>query len=102
MRNILLGALILPQILLAQLQITNQSQKSDNYFPIVHLKSVATIFYDSMDFKVVDKVSNLLASDIKIVSGQQPQITSSTKKLKGNHIIVGTIGIFRIQPLLGL
>ncbi len=92
MRNTLIVLLLLPQILFAQLQITNQLKKSDDCFPITQLKSVATILYDSTDFEVVANASNLLASDIKSISGKQPIITTSGNQLNGNLIIVGTIG----------
>ena len=81
MRKFLLWILLLPQFLFAQLQVTNQPQKSDNYFPIVRSNSVTTIYYDSTDYRVVDKVSNLLASDIRMISGKQPTIISSDNKL---------------------
>ncbi len=97
MRNIILGillifgALLLPQFLCAQIQITNQPQKGSNYFSIINPKTTAKIFIDSTDFKVVDKVSNLFASDIDMVSGKRPTLISSDK-VEGNLIIIGTIG----------
>ncbi|MFC2137509.1 glycosyl hydrolase 115 family protein [Bacteroidota bacterium] len=92
MKSILLGLLLLPQILFAQVQITNQPQKGKSNFPIVNSKSATSIFYDSTDFKVVGKAVNLLASDIKNMTEKQPKIVSSNDQLKENLIIVGTIG----------
>lgn len=92
MKKIILGFLFLPQILLAQLQITDQPQKSNNYFPLFSSKSETAIYYDSTDFRVVEKVSNLLSSDIEKVSGKLPILVSSVKKFKGNLILIGTIG----------
>lgn len=92
MRKILFGVLLLPQILFAQLHIIDQPQKGVNDFSIASHQSVTTIFCDTADFNVVNKSAHLLASDIELVSGKQPPITTSVKKLKGNLIIVGTVG----------
>lgn len=92
MKQALIVLLFLPQLLFAQLHVTNQEKKGEDFFSIVTSGKAATIFFDSADYKVVEKSANLLATDIQMVSGKLPQLISSDKKLKGNLIIVGTIG----------
>lgn len=92
MRNKLLWFLLLPQILFAQLQLSNQSTKGVSSFAIVNSRSATAIFCDPADYKVVQNSSKLLASDIEMISGMQPAVLSTLSKFKGNLIIVGTIG----------
>ncbi|MDW7693001.1 glycosyl hydrolase 115 family protein [Flammeovirgaceae bacterium SG7u.111] len=96
MKKIILGALLLPQVLLAQIKLTDHVQRNDTSFPIADSKTASTIYYDPTDFKLIDKVSHLFASDIELVSRKQPLIISTDNKLKGNLIIVGTIGKNRL------
>lgn len=92
MKKVFILAWFLPQILFAQIQITNQPSKGDGYFTIVSPQSSATIFFDQNDYKVAHKASQLFASDIEMISGKKPILKSSNEKLKGNIIIIGTIG----------
>lgn len=92
MRNTFILLFILPQLLFAQLQITHQEIKGEGYFSIVNTNAPATILFDSSDHKVIEKAAHLLASDINLITGKQPLVVSSLKKLKGNLIIIGTIG----------
>jgi len=93
MKNILFIALLLPQILLAQFQITNHPPEGNDYFTIVTPKNSNTsIFFDSADYKVVHKISQLFATDIEMISGNKPILLSNYCKLNGNIIIIGTIG----------
>lgn len=92
MKNALLLILLLPQLLFAQVLVSNQPQKGVPAFTMVNDKSVASIYVDAADYKVVKHASKLLASDIERVSGKQPVLLSSLTKFSGNLLIVGTLG----------
>ncbi|HYX07785.1 MAG TPA: glycosyl hydrolase 115 family protein [Bacteroidales bacterium] len=92
MKNIIFITLLLPQILFAQIQVTNHSPKENDYFTIINPKSQMSIFVDSADYKVVHTTSLLFASDIEMISGKKPIIQSNIKNLKNKIIIIGTIG----------
>ncbi|MBN1187933.1 MAG: glycosyl hydrolase 115 family protein [Bacteroidales bacterium] len=92
MKNILFTALLLPQILLAQIHITKSPPKGKDYFPIVNSTTHTPVFYDSSDYKVVSIVSQLFTGDIEMISGGKPVILSGNDKLNENIIIIGTIG----------
>lgn len=92
MKKTFLLALLLPQILLAQIQITNQPSKGEVNFTIVSPESNTSIYFDTEDYKIVHKTSQLFASDIEMISGKKPTLLTDSTKLKGNIIIVGTIG----------
>lgn len=92
MKNYLLLLLLLPQLLLAQIQVSNQVHKGVDAFTIANGNSIASIYCDTADYKVVKQSSKLLASDIEQVSGKQPALLNSLTKFRGNLILVGTLG----------
>jgi hypothetical protein len=92
MKNLLLCLLLFPQILYAQIEISNLSQNTKNNFPMVSGTDLADIYFDSTDFEVVKISSKCLARDIERVTGKIPRIVSTEKQLKNNIIIIGTIG----------
>ncbi|MCF8363224.1 MAG: hypothetical protein K9G70_11445 [Prolixibacteraceae bacterium] len=71
-KYLFLTIFLLPSMLFAQLRITSQGPQGDDSFAITKSKSVASIVYDSNDFKVVHKSAGFLASDIEMI----PQIRS--------------------------
>ncbi|MGQ1946287.1 glycosyl hydrolase 115 family protein [Geofilum sp. OHC36d9] len=92
MKYIFINLLLIPQLLFAQLQVSHNELKNKDYFPIVNSKTVATIVYDTNDYSVVKKTSELFSSDIELISEKLPTIVSTDSKLKNNIIIIGTIG----------
>ncbi len=92
MKKFFFIALLLPQVLFAQIQIIHQSAENDDCFTIVNQKISASIYFDTTDYEVVHKTAQLFASDIEMISNKKPLILTDSKKLKGNIIIVGTIG----------
>ncbi|MCW3806930.1 glycosyl hydrolase 115 family protein [Plebeiibacterium marinum] len=92
MKYIFLGILLIPQFLLAQVQVTSQTAKAEKAFTIAHSNAVASIYVDIDDYSVVDKSATLLSADIESITGKKPPLVSSLKHLKNNVIIVGTVG----------
>jgi hypothetical protein len=95
-RSKLFIALLLPQIVLAQFHIDNHLAKKRGYFTISGLKTPTVIQYDTLDHRVVERVSHLLAADIEKISGKKPGVVTTANISKGNLIIVGTIGKNRL------
>ncbi|MGQ1889180.1 glycosyl hydrolase 115 family protein [Thermophagus sp. OGC60D27] len=96
MKRLMILFMILPQLCFAQLQVFNHNAKGDEYFPVVSKKSAATIFYDVDDHKVVETSAQLLSLDISRVTKKKAIVVSSQEDLKGNVIIVGSIGNNRV------
>ncbi|WP_100611219.1 glycosyl hydrolase 115 family protein [Confluentibacter lentus] len=96
MKKLALLALLLPKILFAQFQIINKVPDSNNYFPIQNPEYTTSIYYDANDYKVVKKVSNLFANDIKLITDKQPHLLSTDEELEDYIIIIGSIGNNRI------
>ena len=61
-------------------------------FKLVFNGTPAAIYYDSNDYKVVEIAANLLAEDIKNVTGLMPPIYTDLKQIKDSAVIIGTIG----------
>jgi len=90
-RHTMLGVFFIPFFVCAQIQISNQYEQADEFFPIVSSKQATAIYVDPADYDVVNTVANLFAADIETISGQHPRIKTK-RKLKRNIIIIGTIG----------
>ena len=61
-------------------------------FKLVFNNIAAPIYYAPNDFKVVEIAANLLAEDIKNVTGLLPYVHTDSKQIKTSAVIVGTIG----------
>lgn len=61
-------------------------------FKLVFNNTSATVFYDPNDYKVVEIAANLLAEDIKNVTGLMPPVYTDLKQIKDSTVVVGTIG----------
>jgi len=61
-------------------------------FKLVFSNTAAAIYCDSNDYKVVEIAVNLLAEDIKNVTGLMPPVYTDLKQVKDSAVIVGTIG----------
>ncbi len=92
MKKYIFIVLLLPQIVFAQIQITNHPSKGDEYFTIVNQKKNTSIYFDTADYKVVHKTTQLFASDIEMICGKKPVLLTDSRILKDNIIIIGTIG----------
>ncbi len=93
MKNILLLTLLLcSQLAFPQLKINNGRYHSNTDFPIVMQHATAIIVCDTADYKVVSQSSRLLADDVYKVTGQQVRVNNSLTNLKGNIILIGTLG----------
>lgn len=84
-------ALVMSLELNAQVEVNSKNQNSET-FPLVKKNQTATIFYDSKDAEVVDKVAHLFAQDIKKVSGVAPEVISTGQPSAQQAVILGTIG----------
>lgn len=89
---LLLLVFMLPQLMYAQFEVSNQSQSETDYFSIVSVKSVANISFDTLDYTLIKKSSELLAKDIEMVSGKKPSVTLANNSLNNNLIIIGSLG----------
>jgi len=85
--KLILLLLVLPQILTAQIKISNSDDGTK--FPLVSNKS-ASLYYDDNDLQVVKKTVSLLADDIHRVTGKNPKIVYKNN-LSKYTVIVGTI-----------
>jgi len=65
-------------------------------FPIVQPEGTATIYVDSTDWPGVIRAVNDLQADIGRVTGRKAAISNDAGGLKGNVIMVGSIGRSRI------
>jgi hypothetical protein len=71
--------------------IVKQNYEGPN-FKLVFNNTPAAIYYDPNDYKVVEIAVNLLAEDIKNVTGLMPPVYTDLKQVKDSAVIVGTIG----------
>lgn len=76
----------------SQIKISNKPESALN-FPLFAGGKACTIYIDSSDYAVVEKVSNLLAEDISKVTGVRSIVSVTPKAIKGkNVVIIGTLG----------
>jgi hypothetical protein len=68
-------------------------------FNLVTPQNKVSIVYDKDECKLDSIVANLLAGDIKRVSGYQPQVYTDISRVKGNVIIIGSISSRLISGL---
>lgn len=96
MKALILGLLLIPNILSAQIEVLKQPKNNKSCFPIASNKSLAGIYFETTDFEVVKKAAKLFAADVERVTGKMPQMVSSESGIKGNMIIIGTVGKNRL------
>lgn len=70
----------------------SQGGSGANVFQLVGGKEKAAVYYDTHDYTVVKTAAQLLAGDVKAVSGQTININTLKDKRQKNCIIVGTMG----------
>lgn len=71
--------------------IVKQSYEEGD-FKLVFNNTAAAVYYDPNDYNVVELAANLLAEDIKNVTGLIPPVYTDLKQIKDSVVIVGTIG----------
>ena len=86
---ILLLFFILSPVQSQPLQFTNDQRDGD--FSLFQRQEVPDIIIDREDHDVVKISAELLANDIKRVTGQLPAIKNSVKQVSANIIIIGSI-----------
>ncbi|MDP4117085.1 MAG: hypothetical protein Q8903_13190, partial [Bacteroidota bacterium] len=96
MKALLLGLLLIPNILSAQIEVLKQPKNNKSFFPIASNKGLAGIYFETNDFEVVKKSAKLFAADVERVTGKMPEMVSSESGNKGNMIIIGTLGKNRL------
>jgi hypothetical protein len=69
-----------------------QTKAGHGSFPLVSKTGVATIWHDANDHRVVGIVSDLLAEDVKKVTGLQPESVIGTSLKADNAVLIGTLG----------
>lgn len=74
----------------AGIGLTDSPRKDD--VKLVAPGSVADLFVDGGEFKVVRIATECLAADVERVTGKRPLIKDDEKKLSSQAVIVGTIG----------
>lgn len=91
--SILLIALVYVSAIFAS-TFPNVSRKAiDEYFPLVSDKGVANICTDKKDYAVVGITAQMLADDIKRVTGQNATVINTTKtNIAGPTVVAGTLG----------
>jgi len=75
----------------AQVSLSNTGNRT-NEIELIGSASVASIYYDQQDAAVVQKAASFLASDIELVTGKKPQVSTLQKKMASNSVIIGTLG----------
>jgi hypothetical protein len=74
--------------------LTISEKATERSVSLVSSANVAQILIDKKDATVVEITANLLADDIKMVTGQRPEVISSLDDIRSKTVIIcGTIGI---------
>jgi hypothetical protein len=89
---VVLFCLLAPLTLFAELKPFVRETPAKGDFKLVFQKKAAVIYYDKADFKVVEIAANDLALDIERVTGVKPIVTTKASDLKGDVVIIGTLG----------
>ncbi|MGC4074290.1 MAG: glycosyl hydrolase 115 family protein [Nibricoccus sp.] len=67
-------------------------QTSDGSFALAEPGRAAPLLVAKEDFKVVSLAANDLAADIERVAGSKPEVRTASDSLKGDVVLVGTLG----------
>ena len=86
MKKLFILLFLLPQV------IFSQGNSNQSFFELVGDNQSASILYDAEDAKLIKKTVQLFAEDIHLVTGQLPEIYHRLENVKGNVVIIGTIG----------
>lgn len=92
MKYFLMLLILAPRLSQSQIKVSDKTGNKNHHFSIVDQTSVATILYDASDVALVKRSAELLAGDIEKVTGRKPEVLSGNSSLRGNLIIVATVG----------
>ncbi|MFI1743690.1 glycosyl hydrolase 115 family protein [Thalassobellus sediminis] len=96
MKKIVLSFFMLPYALIAQLNVSNAPTNNQKDFVLSAPNQSIQIYYDKADDILISKAANLFSNDIGLVTQTKPEIATSQNNLKGNIVIIGTIGKSKI------
>ncbi len=92
MKKFLMLLLLLPHLLVSQINVNFKTDKKKSNYTIIGKTEASTIVYDVSENILVKKSAHFLSDDIERVSGQRP-VVSTADNYKGSHIIiVATVG----------
>lgn len=92
MKYFLMLLLLLPQLLVSQINVNFKTDKKKSSYTIIGKTEASTIVYDASENILVKKSAYFLSDDVERVSGQRP-VVSTTDNFQGSHIIiVATVG----------
>lgn len=84
--------LLFPFLLPAQIEISKVQGSAGEKFAIVSKSTTARIYYSSKENALIQRAAGFLASDIEMVTGQKPEVTTAFEGEAQNLIIVGSVG----------
>ncbi|KAA3634654.1 MAG: glycosyl hydrolase [Bacteroidetes bacterium] len=84
--------LLFPFLLTAQIEISNVQGNAGEKFAVVSKSSSALIYYNSTENALIHRAVGFLASDIEMVTGQKPEVTTAFEGAVPGLIIVGSLG----------
>lgn len=91
-----LSFLLLSGMVCSQIVVKDKMSGRKQCFSVVSDGTVATVVYDTLDYKVVAKSVGLFADDIRKVTGRKPVVTCSLPEADNEVIVIGTVGCSRI------
>jgi hypothetical protein len=92
MKYFLMLLALIPHLSQSQVRVSDKIKNKNQHFSIVDKTSAATILYDASEVALVKKSAEFLAGDIEKVTGRKPEVLSGNNSLRGNLIIVATVG----------
>lgn len=97
MRNSQIIILLLPVIsfhlnlIFCQPTLDHNEVPAENSFSVYSETRMASVYYDTNDFRTVGIAADLLAGDIKMVTGHRPDLISDYASLTDYVIIIGSV-----------
>jgi hypothetical protein len=89
---VLIFCALMPIALFAELKPFVREVPAKGDFILAAKNKTAVVYYDQTDFKVVAIAAGDLAKDIERVTGVKPLLTTKVADLKGDVVIIGTLG----------
>lgn len=84
--------MLTPYLLKSQIRVSDKIKNKAQQFPILGKGTAATILYDASDAVLVKRAAELLTGDIEKVTGKKPEVVNNSTSLRGNLILVATLG----------
>lgn len=83
---------LIPQLSQSQVVVSDKVKSKGQHFVMADKASAATVAYDASDAPLVKRAAEFLTADVEKVTGKKPEIAAGNNSLKGNLIIIGTVG----------